>query len=150
MSLEEVNTGQMDPTTEKETIGLEKHDAAKKYQLLLNDYNVLLDRYKAVETKAADTERKLNEARQESKQLHQQLAHESNNRNTLKKDNILLRSQITEMSSAQEPLREEKYYVLEFNQIGMDVDSWAAKETRTMSKQPLSESDCHSALHRTL
>ena len=107
----------------------------------MNDYNGLLDRYNAVGAKAGETERKLNEARQECKQLQQQLAQESNNRLTVTKDNVLLRAQITDMSSAQEPLREEKYYILEFSQVGMDIDSWAAKETRTMSKESLSEND---------
>ena len=45
------------------------------------------------------------------------------------------------MSNAQEPLREEKYYILEFTQLGMDIESWAAKETRTMPSQPLSVTD---------
>jgi chromosome segregation ATPase len=143
MSLGETSLGKNGPTTEKETIDPEKRDVVKKHQLLINEFNALLDRYKAVETKNVEAEKKLNEARHECKQTQQQLAHESSNRIALKKDNDQLRALITEMSNAQEPLREEKHYLLDFSQIGIDVESWAAKETRAMSKQSLSESDCH-------
>jgi hypothetical protein len=107
----------------------------------LADGGGLLERCSAAEKKAVDAERKVNELRQEYEKVQQQLVLEANNCLSLKKDNTLLRAQIADMSGAQEPLREEKYYILEFSQIGMDIDSWAAKETRTMSKQPLSESD---------
>ena len=139
MSSEEVSPGQSDPKTEKDTIDPEKQN----YQRLVNEFNSLVDSYKATDSKRMEAERTLNEVRQENVRLQQGLAHETDNCVALKKDNVLLRAQIAEMSSAQEPLREEKYYVLEFCQIGMDVDSWAAKETRTMSKKPLSEADCN-------
>lgn len=77
----------------------------------------------------------------EQDQTKQQLAEESNTRLALAKDNHLLRSQISEMSIAQEPLREEQYYILEFTQLRMDIESWAAKETRNMTKQMLSDQE---------
>jgi hypothetical protein len=47
------------------------------------------------------------------------------------------------MANAQEPIHEERYYVLEFRQIGMDTQSWAARETRTMTTQSLSNTDSY-------
>ena len=64
-----------------------------------------------------------------------------NARVNLEKDNDLLRAQIADMSNAQEPLREEKYYVFEFRQIGMDIEFWAAKRLRTMPTKSLSNTD---------
>ena len=45
------------------------------------------------------------------------------------------------MSSAQEPIHEEEWLILQFCQIGMDIDSWAAKETRGKPAEPLSAAD---------
>ena len=59
----------------------------------------------------------------------------------LEKDNDLLRGQITNMSSAQEPIHEEEWFILQFSQIGMEIDSWAAKETRGKLAEPLSAAD---------
>lgn len=125
--------GQSDPKEGK--------DIDPEKQHLVSEFNSLVDRFKATDLKRMEAESTLNEVRQENKRLQQELAHEADARVALKNDNVLLRAQIAEMTSAQEPLREEKYYVLEFCQIGMDIDSWAAKETRTMSKKPLSEAD---------
>jgi hypothetical protein len=135
MSSEEVSLGKSDPKAGKDTIDPEKQHS-------VNDYNSLVDRFNAIDLKRMETERTLNEVHQENMRLQQELAYERDTRVALKNDNVLLRAQIADMSSGQEPLREENYYVLEFRQIGMDVDSWAAKETRTMSKKPLSEADC--------
>jgi hypothetical protein len=59
----------------------------------------------------------------------------------LEKDNDLLRGQIIKMSSAQEPIHEEEWFILQFGQIGMEIDSWAAKETRGKLVEPLSAAD---------
>jgi hypothetical protein len=126
---------------EKEKIELERHNFVQKHQLLKEKYNALNFRCHIAEEKSANSERKLNETLQESQKLRQHLAHESNGRLALQKDNSLLRAQITDMSSAQEPVHEEKYYVLEFNQIRTEAESWAARETRAMPKQPLSETE---------
>ena len=48
----------------------------------------------------------------------------------LDKDNDLLRSQIATMGTAQEPVHEEDFYILKFNQINHDIESWTAKESR--------------------
>lgn len=60
--------------------------------------------------------------------------------NLLAGDNELLRAQIAELSNAQDPIHEEEFYTREFDQIGMEISSWAAKETSNMSKEPLSPS----------
>lgn len=59
----------------------------------------------------------------------------------LEKDNDLLRGQITNMSSAQEPIHEEEWFILQFSQIGRDIEWWAAKETRVKPSEPLSAAD---------
>jgi hypothetical protein len=120
----------------------DKQDALSKYNNLLAEHNSLLTVYKAADSAATTTSRQLHDLHTKLDQTHQQLIKESNARTALAKDNRLLRSQITEMSSAQEPLREEQYYILEFTQIRMDIESWAAKETRNMPKQTLSEQEC--------
>ena len=104
-------------------------------------YIELLDRYKAADGKVVHVEKQLDDLRREHEELQQQLAQETSNRLRYEKDNALLRAQITDMTSAQEPIREERYYILEFNQIGIDVESWAVKETRTMPTQSLSKAD---------
>ena len=55
----------------------------------------------------------------------------------LDKDNDLLRTQIASTSCAQEPLREEQFYVSQFDQIRMEIESWAAKETRGKVLEPV-------------
>jgi hypothetical protein len=126
-------------TLEKRKAERERRDAANKYHELLAEHNSLRKMYTDADTKAAHDTRQIIQLQNQLQQAQHQLVGESNSRATLTKDNYLLRAQITEMSSAQEPLRDEQFYILEFNQIRMDVESWAAKETRTMPKQFLPE-----------
>ena len=125
----------------KSQSGEAKREANKQYNDLLAEYNRLRVRVNAAEAAAATTSRQLRDHRVGLDQTKQQLTEESNTRLALAKDNHLLRSQISEMSIAQEPLRGEQYYVLEFTQLRMDIESWAAKETRNMTKQMLSDQE---------
>ena len=118
-----------------------KREAIEQYNDLLSEYNRLLDSHKAAESAAATTTRQLRDLRVDLDLAKQRLAEESNTRLALTKDNHLLRSQITEMSIAQEPLREEQYYILEFTQLRMDIESWAARETRNMTNQMPSDQE---------
>lgn len=58
---------------------------------------------------------------------------------TLENDNNHLRTHIASISTAQEPLHEEQYYTLLWDQINIDIDSWVAKETKIKVTEPLSE-----------
>lgn len=130
-------------TLSKSQTDQENRDLLTKYHTLLTDHNRLLSLYRSADRDASSASDKVDALETRLDQTHQQLLKESNARKALAKDNHLLRSQITEMSSAQEPLREERYYVLEFMQIRMDIESLVAKETRnSMSKQSLSEQEC--------
>jgi hypothetical protein len=116
-----------------------RRDSANKYQELLAEHNNLRKMYMDADAKATRDARQMIELQSRLEQVQYQLTGESNSRAALTKDNYLLRSQIAEMSSAQEPLRDEQYYILEFTQIRSDIESWAAKETRTTTKPFLSE-----------
>jgi hypothetical protein len=126
-------------TFEKRKADTERRDAAHKYQELLAEHNSLQKLYTDAHISATHDGRQIIELQNQLKQVQHQFVGECNSRETLTSDNYLLRSQIVEMNSAQEPLRDEQFYVLEFNQIRIDVESWAAKETRTMPKQYLPE-----------
>jgi hypothetical protein len=128
-----------DMTFEKRKADAERREAAHKYQELLAEHNSLRKLYTDADTKVTHDGRQIIELQNQLKQVQHRLVGESKSRATLTSDNYLLRSQIAEMSSAQEPLRDEQFYILEFNQIRIDIESWAAKETRTMPKQSLSE-----------
>jgi hypothetical protein len=128
-------------TLEKRRADRERRDAANKYQELMAEHTNLRKMYSDADTKATHDIRQIIDLQNQLQQVQHLLVSESNSRATLTKDNYLLRSQIAEMSSAQDPLRDEQFYILEFNQIRMDIESWAAKETRTMPKQFLSESE---------
>ena len=56
----------------------------------------------------------------------------------LEKDNDLLREQITNMTSAQEPIHEEEWFILQFTQIGMEIESWVAKQTHAAPSAAIS------------
>lgn len=133
---------------EKERVDREQQDAKRRYQSPTPDYNELLDRCNAAERKLADGERKMNDLLQQVEKLKRRLAEEADKSRLTQNDNIILRAQIADMSNAQEPLREEDYYIAEFSQIRSDIESWAAKETRTMPKQPLSEKNIPSLVSR--
>jgi len=47
----------------------------------------------------------------------------------LQKDNDRLRGQIVNMCSAQQPIHDENWFILQFNEIGMDIESWVVKES---------------------
>lgn len=80
-------------------------DAIAQYDDLIAEYNSLRALHKSAQTSAATTSRQLSDLSKELAQAKQQLVEESNTRITLAKDNDLLRSQISEMSIAQELLR---------------------------------------------
>jgi chromosome segregation ATPase len=58
----------------------------------------------------------------------------------LAKDNEELRRQIAQLSNAQDSIHEEEFYIREFDKMGMEINSWVAKETSNMSKESLSSS----------
>ena len=101
-------------------------------------YNGLCRQFKGLQSEYGNLQKKYSSLEKENHYLYSQFtrikeAHEPlvKRCSALDKDNDDLRSQIANMGSAQEPLREENYYILQFSQINNDIDSWAAKETRT-------------------
>ena len=136
------------PPVEKERVDREQEEVKSKYQTPMSDNNELLDRCNAAERKVVDGERKIKDLLQQVEKLKRQLAQEADKSRLTQNDNIILRAQIADMCNAQEPLREEDYYIIEFCQIRIDIESWAAKETKTMPKQPLSEKNVSSLVSR--
>jgi hypothetical protein len=114
-------------TTEKERIDFERLDVVRRNHQLGQE-NLALD----------DTSRAL---REQCEALQRQLDQKSKEFLTVQRDNVLLRAQISDMTNAQDPLREENYYIREFAQLATTVETMAAKETHKMSKKPLSDSD---------
>lgn len=99
-----------------------------------SEYAELLERYKA-------NEQNLQELRKERNELRDQLTCETSNALKYETDNELLREQIRDMSRGRDPIHDEGYYISEYTLIRANIESWAAKETRTMTKQPLSQPD---------
>jgi hypothetical protein len=56
----------------------------------------------------------------------------------LEKDNDLLRGQISDMSSAQEPVHGEDWFVEQFTLLGGTIQSWVARETNESRTDQLS------------
>jgi hypothetical protein len=126
----------------------ERDDAASKYRKVVSDYTTLYNRYTTLRNESQEVQKLHQQLLQDVKDLKGrrddiQALHteESSQRIRLHKDNILLRAQIADMSNAQEPLHEERYYIEEFSEIGGNLESWAATETRQMSKDSLKPSD---------
>jgi len=59
----------------------------------------------------------------------------------LEEDNNLLREQITTMTSTQEPIREEYWFILQFDHIGMEIESWVAKQTAATPAERIPKAD---------
>jgi hypothetical protein len=78
---------------------------------------------------------------EERDRLRNQLDHERGESAKYQKDNTLLRSEIVEMTRAREPLREESFFVGQFNEIAADIESWAARETRKAKLEKLSKKE---------
>jgi len=69
---------------------------------------------------------------------------------TLENDNNHLRTHIASISTAQEPLYEEQYYTLLWDQINIDIESWVAKETKMKVTEALSEATQQAIISKLL
>jgi hypothetical protein len=118
--------------TEKDDIIHQCNDLYSDRQRLLHAYHSTVDSFKRLEIHLDGVNRKVGTLDGDNNRLRDKCS-------ALEKDNDQLRNQIASMSSAQEPLREEEYYILQFNQIKIDIDSWVAKETRSKPTEPLSD-----------
>jgi len=98
------------------------------------EYKELLERFER--SQAA-----LHAVIEERDRLQTQFANERGESAKYKKDNALLRSEIVEMTRAREPLREESFFVGQFNEISADIESWAARETRKATLEKIPKAD---------
>ena len=108
----------------------DKTELAKAYERLIKEYNTLGREHQTVRQNMVLTQRRHEDLIGTTETLKQELVRVRGKCAILEKDNEQLRSHIASMSSAQEPLHEEDFYILNFNQIRMDIESWIAKETR--------------------
>jgi hypothetical protein len=119
---------------EVESLELDQTDRNKKYEKLMRDYDKLFTLYNSSLHRHKNDEKQIWVLQNDLETLQSRHLHEENERLRLQKDNALLRSQIAEMTNAQEPLRDEEYYIREFQGISGDIEAWAAKETRSMNR----------------
>jgi hypothetical protein len=78
---------------------------------------------------------------EERDRLHTQLTASRTESAKIQNDNALLRSSIIDMTRAREPLREESFFITQFNELAADIESWAARETRKPKLEKLSKKE---------
>ena len=136
---------------EKDSVLHENKEVKRKYGHLLTDYQKALNdcgnwrnqhedrmkQFKALQKEYTNLQKQCSNLERENHLLQNDYARIRSAYDSLAKrcqdldkDNDLLRSQIATMGTAQEPVHEENFYILKFNQINQDIDSWTAKETR--------------------
>jgi len=98
------------------------------------EYKELLERFE-------QSQATLHAVIEERDRLQTQFANERAESAKYKKDNALLRSEIVEMTRAREPLREESFFIGQFNEMSADIESWAARETRRAPLEKIPKPD---------
>jgi hypothetical protein len=94
-----------------------------QYESLWHDHN-------GARQVAREFERQCREALGVSQLATEQRARAFERCQILEKDNDALRSQIASMSSAQQPVHDEDYYILQFDEVKNDVERWAVTQSR--------------------
>lgn len=102
-------------------------DFMKDHEKLRELYNSLLNQHHKAERQLRALQVDLDTQRSRSIREQEEAVR-------LQQDNALLRSQIIDMSNAQEPIKDEAYYIREFQGITGEIESWAIKDTSTMNK----------------
>ena len=98
------------------------------------EYKELLERFE-------QSQATLHAVIEERDRLQTQFANERAESAKYKKDNAMLRSEIVEMTRAREPLREESFFIGQFNEMSADIESWAARETRRAPLEKIPKPD---------
>ena len=100
--------------------------ASDNYAKYVDAYN----RWKQAESKYEETQREVERKDREITKVTLDRGKLAEWSEMLENDNIQLRNQVARMSTAQEPLHGQAFYVGEFADLKSDIESWARKMSR--------------------
>jgi chromosome segregation ATPase len=106
-----------------ESLQEESNKTATQTNRLSNERTQFLNDYRKLENETDRLQGQFEHLKKDHEEIRRRCA-------VIDNDNNLLRGQITSMSSAQEPIHGEEFYISNFEQIKADVESFVAKETR--------------------
>ena len=114
-------------------------DMGHKLNNVRSQYAQLEQEYSIVYHKYAETQKEANHFHNEFLRIKSSYDPLMKRCKELDSDNDLLRSQIATMGSAEDPVYEENHYILQFDQLNSDIESWTAKETKQKPVQLTSD-----------
>lgn len=127
------------PEGELRRLKRDKQKLIDELRKLEHQYESLWHDHNGARQVARDFERQCKEALGVSQLASEQRARAFERCQILEKDNDDLRNQIASMSSAQQPVHDEDYYILQFDEVKNDVERWAVTQSRDNTPKTFSD-----------